>query len=129
MEENLKKMILALELEVKELAKKILNTETSITPKNKMVGILGSKLTKMLDVNAVDISLQPLVNMVNTMNIAQTANIEQAKHNSEVIATLELTIMKMKAERQLVGGTPALMDDLQKMHRGLEQDHARLIHI
>ena len=75
MEENLKKMILALELEVKELAKKILNTETSITPKNKMVGILGSKLTKMLDVNAVDISLQPLVNMVNNMNIAQTVNI------------------------------------------------------
>ena len=37
--------------------------------------------------------------------------------------------MRMKADRQLVGGTPALMDDLQKMHRGVEQDHARLIHI
>jgi hypothetical protein len=34
------------------------------------------------------------------------------KLDSERIAALESTITKMTAERQLVGGTPALMDDL-----------------
>jgi hypothetical protein len=33
-----------------------------------MAGLLGGKLSKMLDVTAVDVSLQPLVNMVNNMS-------------------------------------------------------------
>lgn len=37
--------------------------------------------------------------------------------------------MKMKSDRQLVGGTPALMDDLHKMHRGVEDNHASLLNL
>lgn len=75
------KMIVALELEVKELAKNSLTTSTT-APKNKLAGLISSKLSKMLDENAVDISLQPLVNMVNKLYTDQTSNLETIKLNS-----------------------------------------------